>query len=89
MTLQVWSNNETVGYLDRFGCSTTFVCNAGVNPNNTISLTMPVRSHACAAHRIHDSDHVLLPVFDTNLQEGTLLERMNELKPACEWCASR
>ena len=70
MTLRVWINNKPVGRLDKFGRGTTFVYDVGVDPNNAISLTMPVRTAS------YDSTHGLLPVFDTNLPEGTLRERI-------------
>ena len=70
MILRVWVDNQPVGRLDRFNRGTTFVYDAGVDPNNAISLTMPVRTAS------YNSDYGLLPVFDTNLPEGILRERI-------------
>ena len=70
MTLQVWIEDRPVGRLEKFGRGTSFTYNAGVKPTDAISLTMPVRitSYNCS--------YGLLPIFDTNLPEGALLERI-------------
>jgi serine/threonine-protein kinase HipA len=72
MTYRVWVNERPVGRLDRHGRGTTFVYDAGVDPANAISLTMPVRTAS------YDQPYGLLPVFDTNLPEGALLARVRK-----------
>lgn len=72
MTYQVWVNDRPVGRLDRHGRGTTFVYDAGVDPGDAISLTMPVRTAS------YDQPYGLLPVFDTNLPEGALLARVRK-----------
>lgn len=70
MTLQVWVNDSKVGTLDRHGSGTTFVYDQGVQPSNAISLNMPVRTAS------YDHPYGLLPVFDTNMPEGILLDNL-------------
>lgn len=72
MTFRVWVNDRPVGRLDRHGRGTTFVYDAGVSPEDAISLTMPVRTAS------YDQPYGLLPVFDTNLPEGALLARIRK-----------
>lgn len=69
-SLRVWVNNTPVGRLARHGNGTTFVYDEGVSPSNAISLTMPVR---VASYNV---DFGMLPIFDTNLPEGALKERI-------------
>jgi serine/threonine-protein kinase HipA len=70
MTLQVWVNDTKVGTLDRHGSGTTFVYDQGVDPADAISLNMPVRTAS------YDHPYGLLPVFDTNMPEGLLLDNL-------------
>ena len=70
MTFRVWVEDRPVGRLDKFERGSTFVYDADVNPADAISLTMPVRTAS------YDSIRGLLPVFDTNLPEGALRERI-------------
>jgi serine/threonine-protein kinase HipA len=58
--------------LDRDGHGTTFVYDQGVDPADALSLSMPVRTKS------YNKDYGLLPVFDTNLPEGALLERLTK-----------
>jgi serine/threonine-protein kinase HipA len=59
-----------VGTLDRHGSGTTFVYDQGVEPADAISLNMPVRTAS------YDQTYGLLPVFDTNMPEGLLLDNL-------------
>ena len=70
MTLRVWVNDRPVGRLDRRGRGTVFVYDRDVDPADAVSLTMPVGAASC------DAAWGLLPVFDTNLPEGVLRERI-------------
>jgi len=70
MTLRVWVDDRPVGRLDKFERGSTFVYDPDVDPAYAVSLTMPVRTAS------YDSDADLLPVFDTNLPEGRLRERI-------------
>lgn len=69
-SLRVWVNNTPVGRLARHGDGTTFVYDDGVSPSHAISLTMPVRVAS------YDTHFGMLPIFDTNLPEGVLKDRI-------------
>jgi serine/threonine-protein kinase HipA len=70
LKLHVWVNDKKVGTLDRHGSGTTFVYDQGVEPADAISLNMPVRTAS------YDQTYGLLPVFDTNMPEGLLLDNL-------------
>jgi len=72
MKLRVWVDDRPVGTLARDGNGTTFVYDQGVDPADALSLSMPVRTKS------YDKDYGLLPVFDTNLPEGMLLENLTK-----------
>ncbi|MCW3782933.1 type II toxin-antitoxin system HipA family toxin [Defluviimonas salinarum] len=71
-TLRVWVNDKPVGRLARHGRGSSFAYDEGVDPADAVSLTMPVRVAS------YDTDYGMLPVFDTNLPEGALLERVRK-----------
>lgn len=71
MKLRVWVNDRPVGTLARHGVAgTTFAYDPGVDPRDAISLSMPVRTAS------YNKDYGLLPIFDTNLPEGILLDNL-------------
>lgn len=72
MKLRVWVNTKPVGWLARDGRGCTFAYDDGVDPEDAISLTMPVRTKS------YDQSYGLLPVFDTNLPEGTLRDKITK-----------
>ncbi|MEP3667790.1 MAG: type II toxin-antitoxin system HipA family toxin [Roseibium sp.] len=68
--LRVWVNNKPVGRLARHGNGATFSYDEGVDPSQAISLTMPVRVAS------YNTEYGMLPVFDTNLPEGALMDKI-------------
>lgn len=68
--LRVWVNDRPVGRLARHGNGSTFVYDSGVSPSDAVSLVMPVRVAS------YDKHYGMLPIFDTNLPEGALRERI-------------
>ncbi|MFX4299982.1 type II toxin-antitoxin system HipA family toxin [Pseudosulfitobacter pseudonitzschiae] len=72
MKLRVWINDRPVGWLARDGHGSTFAYDDGVDPDDAISLNMPVRT------RSYDQAFGLLPIFDTNLPEGSLRDRITK-----------
>ncbi len=71
--LKVWVGNTPVGRLSRNGRGSTFVYDAGVDPKDAISLTMPVRPTS------YNLANKMLPVFDTNIPEGQLRLKINKI----------
>jgi len=69
--LQVWVDGKKVGVLDRlpYGGS-TFAYNSDVDAANEVSLTLPRRVQS------YDRPRGLTPIFDMNLPEGFLRERL-------------
>lgn len=72
-SLRVWVNDKPVGRLSRHGRGASFVYDADVHPSNAISLNMPVRAPS------YDVRTGMLPVFDTNIPEGDLLQRIRRV----------
>lgn len=72
MKLRVWVNDRPVGWLERDGHGTSFAYDNGVDPDDALSLNMPVRTKS------YDQSYGLLPVFDTNLPEGSLRDRITK-----------
>lgn len=69
--LCVWLDDKLVGSLGPHGArGSSFVYEADATPADAISLTLPVRQAS------YDVSSGLLPVFDTNLPEGALLEKI-------------
>lgn len=71
-SLRVWINNKPVGRLARHGNGTSFAYDEGVDPADAVSLTMPVRVAS------YDTHFGMLPVFDTSMPEGVLLDRIRK-----------
>lgn len=71
MTLKVWADRAEAGRLDRLPPrGSTFAYAPGMPENRAISLTMPVRVASW------DVGFGLAPIFDMNLPEGALRERL-------------
>ncbi|WP_340152074.1 type II toxin-antitoxin system HipA family toxin [uncultured Sneathiella sp.] len=71
--IKIWSDNRLAGLLERRNQrGSTFSYDHGAEPERAVSLTMPVRLDAWR------DDHHLLPVFEMNLPEGYLRERLRQ-----------
>src|SRR5258708_843652 len=69
--IRVWADSQRAGVLDRLSAKgSTFVYEPGVDARRTISVTMPVRTQSW------DGKFGLLPIFEMNLPEGALRERL-------------
>lgn len=69
--IRVWADQSRAGVLDRFDLrGSTFAYDRGLNAEQAISLTMPVRT---ASWNIGVG---LPPIFEMNLPEGALRERL-------------
>jgi serine/threonine-protein kinase HipA len=69
--LRVWVDGKPVGLLDRFGPGgSTFVYDAKTEARLAVSLTMPIRVASW------DSKIGLAPIFEMNLPEGVLRQRL-------------
>jgi serine/threonine-protein kinase HipA len=69
--LRVWVDGESVGTLDRFKAKgTTFVYDPTTDPGLAVSVTMPKRTASW------DAVNGLAPIFEMNLPEGVLRERL-------------
>lgn len=69
--IRVWSDGARAGVLDRFRTwGSTFAYEPGVDPERAVSLTMPVRVAS------YDWRQGLVPIFEMNLPEGVLRERL-------------
>ncbi|HEX6510320.1 MAG TPA: type II toxin-antitoxin system HipA family toxin [Chloroflexota bacterium] len=69
--IKVWTDSEESGFLDRLGDRGTTFSYGGSEPDaRAVSLTMPVRVQS------YDSTAGLPPIFDMNLPEGALRERL-------------
>ena len=69
--IKVWTDAAEAGLLDRFGArGSTFVYQPGVSPVRAVSVTMPVRLPSW------DIQYGLPPIFEMNLPEGALRERL-------------
>jgi len=69
--LRIWTDAAEAGLLDRHGArGSTFAYRHGVAPAREVSLTMPVRLESWSA------PFGLLPIFEMNLPEGALRERL-------------
>lgn len=72
MKLRVWVNETPVGWLEKDGDGCSFAYDSGVDPAHALSLTMPIRTKS------YDTHYGLLPVFDANLPEGSLREKISK-----------
>ena len=69
--IKVWTDAAEAGLLDRFGArGSTFVYQPGAPPVRAVSVTMPVRLPSW------DIQYGLPPIFEMNLPEGALRERL-------------
>ena len=69
--IRVWSEGVRAGVLDRLGQKgSTFAYDPEAPSERAVSLTMPVRVQSW------DSKFALLPIFEMNLPEGALRERL-------------
>lgn len=69
--IKVWTDNRLAGMLDRNGPrGSTFAYAAGTDPDRAVSVTMPVRLQSW------DTAAGVAPVFEMNLPEGALRERV-------------
>lgn len=70
MAIKVWSDNAAAALLDRRGRGSTLVYPPKTDPARAVSLTMPVRLSSW------NTDFGLAPIFEMNLPEGALRERL-------------
>jgi serine/threonine-protein kinase HipA len=69
--IKVWTDAAEAGLLDRNGArGSTFAYQPGAPPARAVSVTMPVRLPS------YDVPFGLLPIFEMNLPEGVLRERL-------------
>jgi serine/threonine-protein kinase HipA len=69
--IKVWTDAAEAGLLDRNGArGSTFAYQPGALPARAVSVTMPVRLPT------YDVPFGLLPIFEMNLPEGVLRERL-------------
>ena len=69
--IRVWSDGLAAGALDRLSrTSTTFAYDPQANQNRAVSLSMPKRVQS------YDWHSGLLPIFEMNIPEGALRERL-------------
>ena len=69
--IRVWSDGDRAGVLDRLGQrGSTFAYDPAASPRRTVSVTMPARVQS------YDAKFGLLPIFEMNLPEGALRERL-------------
>ena len=69
--IRVWSDGQNAGVLDRHVArGSTFIYNQGINEGRAVSMTMPVRLASW------DQSLGIHPIFEMNLPEGTLRERL-------------
>lgn len=70
MMIKVWTDGTEAGLLDRSGRGSTFLYLPDVPPPRAISVTMPARLASW------DTVYGLAPIFEMNLPEGVLRERL-------------
>src|SRR5581483_7066165 len=69
--IKVWTDAAEAGLFDRFGGrGSSFVYQPGAQPGRAVSVTMPVRLPS------YNVPFALLPIFEMNLPEGVLRERL-------------
>ena len=69
--IRAWSDGVRAGVLDRLGPKgSTFAYDPEAHSERAVSITMPVRVQSW------DSKFALLPIFEMNLPEGALRERL-------------
>ncbi|WP_114099689.1 type II toxin-antitoxin system HipA family toxin [Thalassospira profundimaris] len=71
--IRIWSDDKKAGLLERRNLrGSTFAYDHAAEPERAVSMTMPVRLESW------NDDHHLLPVFEMNLPEGYLRERLRQ-----------
>ena len=69
--LRVWASDRKAGVLARLRLrGSSFACEPGAAPSDAVSATMPVRPESW------NSEFALLPIFEMNVPEGALKERL-------------
>ena len=69
--IRIWTDAAEAGLLDRLGArGSTFLYQPGVSADRAVSVTMPVRLPSW------DLSYGLAPIFEMNLPEGVLRERL-------------
>lgn len=69
--IRAWTDGAASGMLNRHGPrGSTFVYQPGADPHRAVSVTMPVRLASW------DTPFGVAPVFEMNLPEGALRERL-------------
>jgi serine/threonine-protein kinase HipA len=69
--IRIWTDAAEAGLLERFGTrGSTFLYLPGASANRAVSITMPVRLPSW------DLSYGLPPIFEMNLPEGVLRERL-------------
>lgn len=69
--IKVWTDAAEAGLLDRFDTrGSAFAYQTGVPPHRAVSMTMPLRVPS------YNMSFGLLPIFEMNLPEGILRERL-------------
>ena len=69
--IKIWANGAEAGLLDRYRArGSTFVYGPDAPPDRAVSVTMPVRLPSW------DIQYGLAPIFEMNLPEGVLRERL-------------
>jgi len=69
--IRVWADRHEAGVLAKMAArGSTFSYSADVDDNSAVSLTMPVRVQSW------DTNFGLLPIFEMNMPEGALRERL-------------
>jgi serine/threonine-protein kinase HipA len=68
--LRVWADNDPAGVLDRYNRGSSFTYAEGVPEIRAVSLITPVRTASW------NSDYGLNPIFQMNMPEGRLRERL-------------
>lgn len=71
--IRVWSDGERAGVLDRLSAGSTFAYDPEARPARAVSVTMPVRLPSW------DTSPGLAPIFEMNLPEGALRERLQRM----------
>jgi serine/threonine-protein kinase HipA len=71
MSIKVWTGGSEAGLLGAKGArGSAFAYKQGILHKNAVSITMPIRLASW------DSDFGLVPIFEMNLPEGSLRERL-------------
>jgi serine/threonine-protein kinase HipA len=77
MMIKVWTDGAEAGLLDRSGRGSTFLYLPDALPARAASVTMPVRLASW------EVPFGLAPIFEMNLPEGVLRERLRSMIWTC------